>query len=531
VAEVVASHLVEAYEADTDAADAPGLRDRARDALVRAGDHAASLGAGESAQHYFESALLLAVPADRAALLVRAGEMAWLQVNAEVARQHLEEAVALHTAAGQIGAAARVSVTLAALDAHELKVGQAADRMERAFAALQAAEATGLDHETDLAVIAAEAGRRLFLAGRTQDVAIERLELALGIAERKGDSQVFCEAINTKGLILGERGRRQEGRALLTAALDHALAADLHDAALRAYNNLAADTQGSDPVRASAYVQAGTALARLMGRRLLEVMFVAGEMCVLVDLGRWDAAIRVVTELLGTDEQWISESELANELVVVGWVYLWRGQISGARSIVERLDDVYRRSAPDTQLLYDAVRAGILRAQGRNGDAVTLLADANARGSDAMDYLGLSRWVLIESVEAAFAAGDLQSVRRQLDLAAARLTPVVAPIVHAHIQRFHARLAAAEDRNADIVPNFQAAIEAFQQRQLPFWLAVTRLELAEWLLQHGKPADADGMLAEARATFAELGAAPWLKRADDAVAGPSTSKEQTALPA
>jgi class 3 adenylate cyclase/tetratricopeptide (TPR) repeat protein len=531
VAEVVASHLVEAYEADTDAADAPGLRDRARDALVRAGDHAASLGAGESAQHYFESALNLAVPADRAGLLVRAGEMAWLQVSCDVARRHLEEAAALHMAAGHIGASARVSVTLAAIDAHELKVGQAADRMERAFATLLEAGATGPDHETDLAVVAAEAGRRLFLAGRSKDVALERLELALGIAERNGDSQVFCEAINTKGLILGERGRREEGRALLTAALDHALAADLHDAALRAYNNLAADTQGSDPVRASAYVQAGTALARLMGRRRQEVMFVAGEMCVLIDLGRWDAVIRVVTELLESDEQWISESDLANELIVVGWVYLWRGQISEARSIVARLDDVYRRSAPDMQLIYDAIRAGALRAQGRNGEAAALLADANARGSVVMDYIGLSRWVLVESVEAAFATGDLQSVRRQLDLAGTRVTPVVAPIVHAHIQRFHARLAAMEDRNDEVVPNFQAAIETFQQRQLPFWLAVTRLELAECLMQHGKPADADGMLVEARATFTELGAAPWIERADAAVAGPSTSKEQTALPA
>ena len=531
VAEVVASHLVEAYEADTDAADAPGLRDRARDALVRAGDHAASLGAGESAQHYFESALLLAVPADRAALLVRAGEMAWLQVNIDVARQHLEEAVALHMAARRVGAAARVSMTLAAIDAHEFKVPLAADRMERAFVTLQESEVKGPEYETDLAAVAAESGRRLFLANRAEDVAMERLELALGIAERNGDSQVFCEAINTKGLILGGRGRREEGRALLTAALDHALAADLHEAALRAYNNLAADLQGTDPVRASAYVQAGTALARLMGRRRLEVMFIAGEMPVLIDLGRWDAATLVVTEFLGTDEQWISESELANELIMGAWVYLWRGQIVEARNLLDRLAEVGKRSTPDTRLVYDALRAGVLRAQGRNGDALTLLADASERASDALDYLGLTRWVLIESVEAAFAAGDRQSVHQQLERVAGRLTPVVAPILHAHIQRFRARLAATEERSDHVMPNFQAAIETFQQRQMPFWLAVTRLELAEWLVQRGKAADADGMFAEAKATFAELGAAPWIERVDAAMHGATTSTEQTALPA
>ena len=61
--------------------------------------------------------------------------MAWLQVHIAVARRHLDEAVALHTAAGRLGAAARTSVTLADIDRYELQRDQAADRMERAFAA------------------------------------------------------------------------------------------------------------------------------------------------------------------------------------------------------------------------------------------------------------------------------------------------------------------------------------------------------------------------------------------------------------
>ncbi|MGA7989201.1 MAG: adenylate/guanylate cyclase domain-containing protein [Candidatus Dormiibacterota bacterium] len=528
VAEVVASHLVEAYEADVDAGDAPELRDRARDALVRAGDHAASLGAAESAQRYFESALKLAGPAERAALLVRAGEMAWLQVHVDAARQHLEEAVALHTAAGRAGAAARVAVTLAAIDAHEFKLTQAADRMERAFVTLKDANIKGPEHDADLAVVAAEAGRRLYLDNRDQNVAMERLELALEIAERDGNSQVFCEAINTKGLMLGGRGRREEGRALLTAALDHALAADLHEATLRAYNNLAADTQGSDPVRASAYVDAGTALARLMGRRRMEIMFVAGEMPVLIDLGRWDAAIDIVSNLLGSDEPWIAESDLGSELILGGWVHLWRGQVNEARILLERLAAIRERSALETQLVYDAVRAGVLRAQGRFGEAMTLVGDVMARVTVAMDYLGLTRWVLTESVEAAFAAGDLQSVREQLNRAVARMTPVVSPIHHAQIQRLRARLAAAEGQDDEVRANAQAAIETFQQRQLPFWLAVTRLELGEWLVQRGKASDAQALFNEARATFAELAATPWIERAEAALHGATTPTEQTA---
>ncbi len=530
VAEVVAAHLVEAYEADTDAADAPALRDRARDALVRAGDHAASLGAGEAAQHYYVSALRLAAPEERARLLMRAGEMAWLQVHPQDARRHLEEAVELHMASGNVGAAARVAVTLAAIDAHELKVGEAAERMERAFALLRDSD-HGPGYESDLAVVAAEAGRRLFLARRSEDAAMERLELALAIAERNGNSQVFCEAINTKGLILGEHGRREEGRALISASLDHALAADLHDAALRAYNNLAADTQGTDPARAWSYVEAGIALARLMGRRRSEVMFATGSMPVLIDLGRWDDAILVLGEMLGNDSPWITASEFGNELIMGAWIYLWRGQVNEARQLLDGFAGLRDRFVPESQLVYDAAQAGVLRAQGRTADAGRLLADALARMNEPLDYLGLTRWVLNETVETAFAAGDLHTVREQLDAVATRLTPVLAPTVHALIHRFRARLAALEDRSDDVIPNAQAAIDTFQQRQMPFWLAMTRLELGQWLMQRGRGAEAEAMLKQARAAFVELGAHPWVERTDAAERGENTATEQTALPA
>src|SRR6202011_1756849 len=91
VAEVVAAHLLEAYDADRDASDAGAIRDRARNALARAGDHAASLAAGASAQHYYERALALGgddlVQAD---LHAQAGETAALQGQNSTARLHFE---------------------------------------------------------------------------------------------------------------------------------------------------------------------------------------------------------------------------------------------------------------------------------------------------------------------------------------------------------------------------------------------------------------------------------------------------------
>ncbi len=74
---MVASHLVEAYRLDPDAEDAGEIRNRARTALVSAGERAASLAAAAEAKRYFEQAVELTdEPLENARLLGRAGEMA-----------------------------------------------------------------------------------------------------------------------------------------------------------------------------------------------------------------------------------------------------------------------------------------------------------------------------------------------------------------------------------------------------------------------------------------------------------------------
>jgi len=60
IAEVVAFHLLEAFRAALDAEDAQELKWRAREALARAGERAASVAAAAEAQRYFERAADLA---------------------------------------------------------------------------------------------------------------------------------------------------------------------------------------------------------------------------------------------------------------------------------------------------------------------------------------------------------------------------------------------------------------------------------------------------------------------------------------
>jgi hypothetical protein len=57
---------------------------------------------------------------------------------------------------------------------------------------------------------------------------------------------------------------------------------------------------------------------------------------------------------------------------------------------------------------------------------------------------------------------------------------------------------------------------------------VTRVELAEWLLAQGRDADAREPLSQARETFEELRATPWVHRAAH---GAAATMAPAALPA
>src|SRR4029079_12613792 len=90
VAEVVASHLLDAYRLDPNADDAESLRARAQSALVQAGERAASVGASTEAQRYFEQAAeLTGDPAAKADSLIRAGQMARLAAAGQQASSPL----------------------------------------------------------------------------------------------------------------------------------------------------------------------------------------------------------------------------------------------------------------------------------------------------------------------------------------------------------------------------------------------------------------------------------------------------------
>ncbi len=85
--------------------------------------------------------------------------------------------------------------------------------------------------------------------------------------------------------------------------------------------------------------------------------------------------------------------------------------------------------------------------------------------------------------------------------------------------RFRARLAAdaGDLERGDRL--FRGAAALMRELATPFPMAVTMLDHAEALLGAGDPAAAEPLVDEARSAFTELGAVPWVERADKAAAG------------
>jgi class 3 adenylate cyclase/tetratricopeptide (TPR) repeat protein len=496
VVEVVAAHYLDAYHAAPDAGDAVEIKQRARDRLALAGERAASLAATEEARRYFEQAAKLAdEPLRRAELLERAGVTATSTGPFDTAVALLEQAGELYRSQGETHAAARVAAWLgwAMWFAGDLQGGSRL--LEQAFEVLADEEP-----DEDLAQLAeARARLRLFLGD--VDGAAERIERALEIAEALYLPEVLVDALNTKHLVLHDAGREEEAIALLQRAIEigrrHELGTPLH----RALYNLSYQMVARDDFTAAREADLeALEHGRLRGDRIGEKMAIGHLLYELFMLGEWDEAEGLLAELepLGADRSAIDR--LHGTLLLVN-----RGDVQRARRIVDEFASFRTSDERQARVSYLIAAATVLRAEGKPREGLAEIHAALADENRLVARHGFTKRALTEGVELALEAGDVDAAVRLLG-EWERMRPVDrTPYLEAHRERFVARLAALPAETEAAEAGFARAAEIFRELQMPFYLAVALLELAELTGE-------EGALAEARAIFERLGAKPWLER-------------------
>jgi ATP/maltotriose-dependent transcriptional regulator MalT len=327
---------------------------------------------------------------------------------------------------------------------------------------------------------------------------------------------VFSHALNTKAMILIIRGRRNEGSALLRHSLAVALEHDKPSAALRAYYNVADVVLSSwDRYEEAAdIIREGLAYARRVGNRYWEWLFLSHSYP-LYALGAWDEVLALRAEL--PHEDW-TRARLAfgTALRAAVPIYVHRGRIDEAKQMASALADLERTADVQERAYYQLSRAQILLAEGNREDALRLTESAFAE----RDALGIEHDTVKEAfalaLQAALELGQSDKVDELLRVVE-RLSPGLRPqFLDASVARFRARLAALEGNAAAADRLFKGAAGLFHELGMPFYLAVTRLEHAEWLATQGRSGDAQPLLAEARELFTQLEATPWLERVERA---------------
>ena len=506
IVEVIATHYVDAWKAAPDDADAAEVRDRAREMLVRAGDRAASLAASSEAQRAYERAIELTDNAlEQAELHERAGLTAQIGARPEEAAAHYERAIALFGDVGQTHPRARVEAWLAEIMWDLGRLEEGLERMDRSYQELAQEEP-----DADLAALAAQLGRFYFFAGRP-DVALERIESALQLAENLALPETLSHALNTKAIVLVSRGRKLEGIALLRYALEIALEHDKPTAALRAYFNLSDSLSHVDRYdEAEAYVREGLAFARRIGNRQQELQFMS-QSYALFALGKWDDVLELAA---GLPEDWRT-ARLAFPTVasICVTVNAQRGELGEAERWVTLLDDFVESADAQERAGHACGRSRLLLAKGDAPEALRLAQVALAASEEMGFTQEYVKEAFVTALEAALELGDTAQAQELLALIDALPAGNLPQFLRAQRLRFRARFAALEgDADADRL--FKQAEGHFRELAMPFYLAVTELEHAEWLSDSGNTAEADSLLSEARGVFADLKAAPWLARAE-----------------
>ncbi len=496
--EVVASHLLSAYDADRDAEDAPAIRDKARLALVHAGQRAAALAASAEALRYYEQALVLAEDAE---LHERAGRAAHLAARLSDAHAHFDRAIELAEADGDARGAARLRSRLGPVLWNEDLIPQAFDALTRAVEVLS----TGAE-DADLAYAIAELSRYMALSGR-HDEAMPLIERSLELAEALDLPDTFANGLITRGLVLNWQGRTREASLLTAHGLDVALEHDLNSVALRAFNNLTIEYAiRGDALGAHELTERMIELATRVGDRQneLRARISLSWSCFL--LGDWDRAE--------------AEAALSTEphATALAPIRLARGDVAKVR---EELDN---EMAGRPEGWADQTQA---RAMAAAYDADILLAESKpaealARAEDSLaEAVTMGLHYFSETINtAADAASQLGSEAKLLELFAlvdemppGHRTPEL-NLVSAVIR---ARLAALRGEDADL--DFRVAEDIIRKLDFPFYLARTLVERGEWLVSVRRYAEAEPLLEEAERLLTPVRATVWLERIGRARAG------------
>jgi class 3 adenylate cyclase/tetratricopeptide (TPR) repeat protein len=493
IAEVLASHYLEATHADPDAVDVSELRAAARDRLAAAGRAAASLALGTEAQRYFEQAAELSDDDfERAELFEQAGQALWQSGDADGAEDRLREAIELYARSGR-AAGGRATLVLATI----LRLHGQMDEARSLLEEIRASDTATADR-----IIRAEAlaqlGAELTRSDEPEGAGL-LFDEALMVLELEQAWPALANALVNRAAYLSFCNRLEECTGVLRQALVLAERHDLPTVALRVRFTLAAGALNADRfMDAVDECQLGLALARERGDRVMERNLLSQIVAPLVFLGRWDEADAYARTLLEGAEDVDALFGAAYGATVAA--------ARGDEAMLERCVSLARASQESTYidarisaklvLARDAIERGAIDEALAHANAVLALHGTGRELTEAAYDV---------AVEAVIGLDDREAMTA-LDAYVAALPPALATPL---LRGGRARLAA---ENAHRCGDAETAARLEDEGSAALRSVDARPMLASALLDRFRRRGDREALAEAVRIYEDLGASSWLNR-------------------
>ncbi len=499
IVEVVASHYLDAIEAEPDAEDVEVLRSSARERLTSAGRAAASLALGAEADRYFSQAADLSVDdLERAEILDQAGRALWRSGETEAAEARLRQAVEFNEHAGR-SSGGPAAVNLATLVAAAARLEEGRQMLEQFLAT----EPEDADPVLWARATSALAQWRTLLGQSPQD-SESMFSEAFSILERYRDLPNLSEALGRRAVHLQVHSRFEEAEALLEHARKLSEQQDTPANTLRAMFGLAAIRIGRDEcAEALPNLLHALEIARERGDRQFERMIISECAQCQTFLGDWDAAAGSIAALLAAETDQVTL-----------WAATDGALVAGARGDDELLEiclTVARRH----------LQKGPTEDVESNGSATWILGRAALEGGDLAAAFGtveplleiekisgeIRTGLLAVATSAAIGADDQDRAGRLLKILDT-LSPVqVTPVRLALHSRLLADRSHRDGDGAAAREHERDAVDRLRAVGAKPLLAGALVEIAD---RHEDPE----ARAEARSICVELGATRWLERID-----------------
>jgi tetratricopeptide (TPR) repeat protein len=385
---------------------------------------------------------------------------------------------------------------------------EAVDRITRALDSLTDSD----EISPDKARLNAVLGAALATAGEYER-SVAASERALAAAEAQELPDVLVAALTAKGTayaLLG--GRPLEAGSLYALAVQVGLRHGVDAALYRAQANLANVAMAWDLSGATDNAEAAMASCRRRGDPHNESITAATLAHVLLLAGRWDEVDQLTHDLLDRRPD-RPHAELLYQARLM--LHAARGDAAAAADAFGHLS-AWESGQDNLETTAEYISCVIMAhiAQGDDGaaldTALRALPEVVKNLSPAHESVRDS-WP--DAFDAALHLGRLTDAQTLIALLADGPPGRIPPYLRAHLARAQALLAAAQGHQDEVEDRLHVAIDRFEQLAYPLWLAVTRTDLAAWLIEQGRSDEAAPLLREAIPVLTALAAAPALTRA------------------